>query len=133
MVYLYALEPQSRGVFTELSQRNFLYREFAMNDPKQKQELKIEINEHEAEGVYSNLVIVSHTDSEFILDFARMLPGKPKAKVHSRVIMNPKNCRLFLSALQDNINKFEGKFGKIPSPPQSGGPVITGEGPQNIQ
>ncbi len=84
-----------------------------MNNDNNPQELKIEIGEQEAEGVYSNLVIVSHTDSEFILDFARMLPGKPKAKVHSRVIMNPKNCKLFLNALQDNLNKFESKFGKV--------------------
>jgi hypothetical protein len=100
------------------------------NEKNNPQELKIEIGEQEAEGVYSNLVIVSHTDSEFILDFARLLPGKPKAKVHSRVIMNPKNCKLFLAALQDNLNKFESKFGKIPMPVP---PMMGGENPSSVQ
>ncbi len=102
-----------------------------MSNENMSQELKIEIGEHEAEGVYSNLVIVSHTDSEFILDFARLLPGKPKAKVHSRVIMNPKNCKLFLNALQDNLNKFEAKFGKINV--MTGMPYIPSDASENMQ
>ncbi|MBN1897423.1 MAG: DUF3467 domain-containing protein [Spirochaetes bacterium] len=83
-----------------------------MNENKNNQ-IQVELNENIAEGVYSNLVIVSHSDAEFIFDFARLLPGKPKAKVHSRVIMNPKNAKLFLSALTDNIKKYESRFGKI--------------------
>lgn len=102
-----------------------------MSQENMSQELKIEIGEQEAEGVYSNLVIVSHTDSEFILDFARLLPGKPKAKVHSRVIMNPKNCKLFLNALQDNLNKFEAKFGKVNV--MGGMPYMDGENREPIQ
>jgi hypothetical protein len=102
-----------------------------MSQENMSQELKIEIGEQEAEGVYSNLVIVSHTDSEFILDFARLLPGKPKAKVHSRVIMNPKNCKLFLNALQDNLNKFEVKFGKVNV--MGGMPFLDGEHRDPIQ
>lgn len=85
---------------------------FIMTQMKEGQ-LQVEIGESEAEGCYSNLVIVTHSDSEFILDFARILPGKPKAKIHTRVIMNPKNCKLFLNALTDNIKKFEEKFGAI--------------------
>ncbi len=76
-------------------------------------EIQVELNEQIAEGVYSNLVIVSHSDAEFIFDFARLLPGKPKARIHSRVIMNPKNAKLFLKAFEVNINKFEKNFGKI--------------------
>lgn len=101
-----------------------------MNQNK-PQELKIEISENEAEGVYSNIVIVSHSDSEFILDFARMLPGKPKAKVHSRVIMNPKNCKLFLKALEDNVQKFQAKFGQISMPDVI--PSVPGQGSENMQ
>ncbi len=84
-----------------------------MNENKRATEIQVELNESIAEGVYSNLVIVSHSDAEFIFDFARFLPGKPKAKVHSRVIMNPKNAKLFLNALADNIKKYESRFGKI--------------------
>ena len=83
-----------------------------MND-KKNPELQLELNEQIADGVYSNLVIVSHSDSEIIFDFARMLPGKPKARIHSRVILNPKNAKLFLKAFEDNIAKFEKKFGEI--------------------
>lgn len=102
-----------------------------MKNPQQE-EIKIEIGETEAEGVYSNLVIVSHSDSEFILDFARFLPGKPKAKVHSRIIMNPKNAKLFLNALQDNITKYESKFGTIKNPVAPGFVPNMGN-PENIQ
>lgn len=84
-----------------------------MDVNKGPKEIQVELSDTVAEGVYSNLVIVSHSDSEFIFDFARFLPGKPKAKIHSRVIMNPKNARLFLNALTDNIKKYEARFGKI--------------------
>ncbi len=84
-----------------------------MDNKSNKKEFQVELGEQIADGVYANLVIVSHSDSEFIFDFARMLPGKPKARIHSRVIMNPKNAKLFLKAFQDNINKFEKKFGTI--------------------
>ena len=76
-------------------------------------QMKVELGSDVAEGTYSNFVIISHSDSEFILDFARIIPGKPKAKIHSRVIMNPKNCKLFLHALTENVKKFESKFGNI--------------------
>jgi hypothetical protein len=102
-----------------------------MDNNPQPQEIKIEIGEQEADGVYSNFVIVTHTDSEFILDFARLLPGKPKAKIHSRVIMNPRNCKLFLAALQDNLNKYESKFGKVSV--QGNVPFMSGNEPQNMQ
>lgn len=73
----------------------------------------MELNEQIADGAYANLVIVSHSDSEIIFDFARIMPGKPKARIHSRVILNPKNAKLFLQAFQDNIEKYEKKFGTI--------------------
>ncbi len=84
--------------------------------PPPPQQLQIEIDPKQAEGVYSNAVLIAHSDSEFILDFARQLPAQQKARIHARIIMNPKACKMFLSALADNINKFESKFGPIKKP-----------------
>lgn len=86
-----------------------------MNNPEQKksQQLKIELGEKEAEGIYSNLAIITHSPAEFVIDFTRVVPGVPKAKVLSRIITTPQHAKMLLKALQDNINKFETRFGKI--------------------
>jgi hypothetical protein len=73
------------------------------------------LGEKEAEGIYSNLVLISHSASEFILDFARMLPGVPKAKVYARVIMTPQNAKSLMGVLQRNLENYEKKHGKIPA------------------
>lgn len=78
-----------------------------------KNQLNIELNEETAEGVYSNLAIISHSNAEFILDFIRIMPGVPKAKVKSRVVMSPIHAKRLMLALQDNVQKFEQQFGKI--------------------
>ncbi len=83
-----------------------------MND-QQPQQINIELGEKEAEGTYSNLAIITHSTAEFVIDFTRVLPGVPKAKVHARVIMTPQHAKLLLNALKDNIEKFEKKFGEI--------------------
>ena len=84
------------------------------NDPNQPpQQINIEVGEKEAEGNYSNFVIVSHSPAEFIMDFTRILPGIPKAKVHSRIIMTPQHAKMFQNALKDNIQKYEMQFGEI--------------------
>jgi len=75
--------------------------------------LNIELPEEIAEGTYSNLAVISHSQSEFIVDFVRMVPNVPKAKVKSRVIMTPENAKRLLGALAENIKKFEGQFGQI--------------------
>jgi hypothetical protein len=80
---------------------------------QQQQQINIEIGETEAEGIYSNLVLITHSPAEFIFDFARVLPGKPKAKVYSRIIKAPQHAKLFMLALQDNIKKYEEKHGEI--------------------
>jgi hypothetical protein len=80
---------------------------------QQPQQINIELGEKEAEGVYSNLAIITHSPAEFIIDFTRVLPGVPKARVHARVIMTAQHAKLLLRALEDNINKFEMKFGEI--------------------
>ncbi|MFI3287801.1 MAG: DUF3467 domain-containing protein [Rikenellaceae bacterium] len=76
-------------------------------------ELDIEINEKNADGIYSNLTIISHSTSEFVLDFARLMPGQPKAQVKSRIIVTPENAKRLLLALQDNISRYEQMVGKI--------------------
>ncbi len=80
---------------------------------QQPQQLNIQLGEKEAEGIYANLAIISHSPAEFIIDFTRMLPGVPKTKVYSRIIMTPQHAKSFLNALKDNIAKYEEQFGEI--------------------
>ena len=82
------------------------------NKPIQQQ-INVELSEKEAEGIYSNLAIISHSQAEFVIDFTRILPGVPKAKVHARIIMTPQHAKLLMHALTDNINKFEQQQGEI--------------------
>ncbi|MDR2119982.1 MAG: DUF3467 domain-containing protein [Tannerella sp.] len=76
------------------------------NSPKNN-ELQIELSEETAQGTYANLAIIAHSNSEFIIDFIRIVPGVPKARVKSRVILTPDNAKRLLFALQDNIRKFD--------------------------
>lgn len=84
------------------------------------QQINIELGEKEAEGVYSNLAIITHSNAEFVIDFTRVMPGVKKAKVQSRVIMTPQHAKLLLNALRDNIEKFEKRHGEIKT--QGGAP-----------
>jgi Protein of unknown function (DUF3467) len=101
------------------------------NNETTEQQINIEISEEMAEGVYSNLVMIAHSPSEFILDFIRILPGVPKAKVKSRVIVTPEHAQRLLMALTDNIRKYEESFGgiretdemQLPFPMQFSGPM----------
>jgi hypothetical protein len=100
------------------------------NNPNtpENQELSIELSEEVAEGVYSNLAIITHSNTEFVLDFVRIMPGIPKAKVKSRIILTPEHAKRLLGALQDNISRFEAQNGSIsaskdiPFPLNFGGP-----------
>ena len=83
-----------------------------MNEPVQQQ-INIELGEKEGEGIYSNLAIITHSPAEFVIDFTRVLPGVPKAKVHARIIMTPQHTKMLLNAIEDNIKKFEQKFGEV--------------------
>lgn len=78
-----------------------------------QQQVNIELGEKEAEGIYSNLAIITHSNAEFVVDFTRILPGIPKARVLARVIMTPVHAKLLLNAMKDNIDKYEHKFGEI--------------------
>lgn len=86
-----------------------------MPDQKNPQQpaINIEISEEIAEGIYSNLAIISHSNSEFVLDFIRMMPNVPKAKVKARLVLTPQHAKRLLYALKDNVQKFEMQFGKI--------------------
>lgn len=85
-----------------------------MEDQKNKpNQINIELSEEVAEGIYSNLAIITHSNSEFIVDFIRMTPGVPKAKVKTRVILTPQHAKRLLAALADNIKKFESAHGEI--------------------
>ncbi len=83
---------------------------------KNQNQINIEVSEEVAQGIYSNLAVITHSSSEFILDFIRMLPGVPKAQVKSRIILTPDNAKRLLMALKDNIAKFEANIGKIQIP-----------------
>lgn len=76
--------------------------------------VNIEIGDQQWEGIYSNFVIITHSGAEFIIDFARMLPGAKKAKVFSRILMTPQSAKALLATLENNIGKFEKEHGKIP-------------------
>lgn len=90
------------------------------NNNQKPQQLSIEINPQQTKIAYSNLAIISHSHSEFVLDFASNLPGVPKAVVESRLIMTPEHAKRLLNALNDNIMKYENQFGPIQLP--GGGP-----------
>ncbi len=93
-------------------------------------QINIELSEEMAEGVYANLAMIAHSNSEFVIDFIRLMPGVPKAKVKSRVILTPEHAKRLLQALEDNISKYEKNFGDIrensegvPFPMNFGGPI----------
>lgn len=99
-------------------------------EEKNESQLNIELSEEVAEGVYSNLAVITHSSAEFVVDFIRVMPGVPKAKVKSRVVLTPEHAKRLLSALADNIQKYEAAHGKIkvqegtpPVPMSFGGPV----------
>lgn len=83
------------------------------NPENQSKQINIELGEKEAEGIYSNLAIITHSPAEFIIDFTRVVPGVPKAKVHARIITTPQHAKMLLKALEDNVKKFESRFGEI--------------------
>ena len=86
------------------------------------QKINIELDEKAAAGEYSNFVVVTHSPAEFVMDYTRILPGVPKAKVHSRIIMAPQHVKSFMMALKDNVAKFEEKYGEIKVHQQEGIP-----------
>lgn len=82
-------------------------------EEKQEKNVNIELSEEVAAGVYSNLAIITHSPSEFVADFIQMMPGVPKGKVRSRVIMTPENAKRLMDALIDNVGRYEQTHGSI--------------------
>ena len=82
-------------------------------DQKQNNQINIELSEETAEGVYANLAMIAHSSSEFVIDFIRLMPGVPKAKVKSRIVITPEHAKRLLTALEDNIQKYEATFGEV--------------------
>lgn len=80
---------------------------------QKKQEMQLELSPEVAEGVYSNMAVIAHSPSEFVLDFVRVMPGMPKAKIMTRVMMTPENAKRLLGALNENIRRYEMQFGEI--------------------
>lgn len=100
------------------------------NKTEAQNQINVELSEETAEGVYSNLAMIAHSNSEFVIDFIRLMPGVPKAKVKSRIIITPEHAKRLLGALNENINKYEDTFGPIKQsndvpkfPMNFGGPV----------
>lgn len=99
-----------------------------MEENKPQHQIDIELTEEIAEGIYSNLAIITHSQSEFVIDFVKMMPGIPKAKVKSRILLTPQHAKRLVKALSDNIATFEQLNGKIkdlenPFPINFGGPT----------
>lgn len=84
-----------------------------MAEEDKKNQINIELPEEVAEGTYSNLAIITHSHAEFVIDFIKMMPGIPKAKVKSRILLTPQHAKRLLKALADNIGKYESQHGEI--------------------
>ena len=102
----------------------------AYSNNKTGQQINIELDADVAQGIYSNLAIINHSASEFVVDFVSIMPGVPKSKVKSRIILTPQHAKRLLKALADNVNRFESAHGEIkdfeqPPIPMNFGP--TGE------
>jgi hypothetical protein len=88
----------------------------AEQNTENQNQLNIELSEEIAEGIYSNLAIISHSHSEFVVDFIRLMPNVPKAKVKSRIVLTPQHAKRLLKALSDNLIKYENQYGIIQDP-----------------
>lgn len=94
-----------------------------------KNKINIDLTEEIAEGIYSNLAIITHSHAEFIIDFVKMMPGAPKAKVKSRIILTPEHAKRLTKALTENIRKFEAMHGLIKESKDGGLPPFSFGGP----
>lgn len=97
-----------------------------MAEENKKKGLNIELTEEIDEGIYSNLAIINHSPSEFVVDFIKVMPGVPKAKVKSRVVLTPQHAKRFMKALVENVNKFEQQHGEIKNVEQASIPLNFG-------
>lgn len=96
------------------------------NEQQAQQQLAIELNEEIGQGIYSNLAIITHSPSEFVVDFVRVMPGIPKANVKSRIILTPEHIKRLVMALQENILKYESVYGTIQIKHDNVVPIVFG-------
>ncbi len=92
--------------------------------PPGSQQIQIDLDEATAQGMYCNLVLINHTDAEFILDFAFLQPSAPQARVRARIISSPRHTKRLLRALETNLERYEERFGKITEEGQAPDPTI---------
>lgn len=92
---------------------------------KQPNQINIELSEEIAEGIYSNLAVISHSHAEFVIDFIRLLPNVPKAKVKSRIVLTPHHAKRLLKALAENMAKYEAQHGQVSAPENTGFPPMS--------
>ena len=95
-----------------------------MEKAQQGNQININLSPETAEGTYSNLAIIAHSTSEFVIDFVRMMPGTPTANVKSRIILTPEHAKRLLQALQENVAKYESQFGHIKMPSGFMPPIV---------
>lgn len=84
-----------------------------MKSNEEQNQIQIELTDEVAQGTYANLAVITHSSSEFVFDFIRIVPGVPKAKVKSRVILTPEHAKRLMLALNDNVNQYERMNGTI--------------------
>lgn len=100
-----------------------------MENQNNENQINIELSEEVAEGIFSNLAIITHSNTEFVVDFIRVMPGLPKAKVKSRIILTPEHAKRLMLAMQENIDKFEAQNGRINTPEEPAGFPMNFGGP----
>ncbi len=100
-----------------------------MEEQQNENQINIELSEEIAEGTFSNLAIITHSNTEFVLDFIRIMPGIPKAKVKSRIILTPEHAKRLAGALLDNVEKYEAINGRIKTQEEAPGFPINFGGP----
>ncbi len=94
------------------------------DDPKKGPRIQLQMDDETAQGKYSNLVLINHTENEFLLDFAFLQPGSPRAKVCARIISSPRHTKRLLNALQKNVDRFEERFGVIEVSNEDDDPLV---------
>jgi uncharacterized protein DUF3467 len=95
-----------------------------MEDPKSGPKIQLQVDDDTAQGTYANLVLINHTENEFLLDFAFLQPGNGRAKVRARIISSPRHTKRLLRALQKNLDRYEERFGVIELPTDDPDPVV---------
>lgn len=101
-----------------------------MENQKENQQINIELTEEMADGAYANLAVITHSHAEFVIDFVNIMPGLPKAKVKSRILMTPFHAKRLMRALIENVKNFEAANGVIKDQEQASGLPFNMNGPQ---